>query len=118
MAEETKTNKTLSTEKVFDMLPMVTELYDKLDIDTYSKEIKEKNKGKKDIDVNILGIDLFKYILKNSQKIKQEVFEIVSIMDGKSIEEVKTQDIFVTFNTFKELFSNKEVMSFFEQAVR
>jgi hypothetical protein len=105
----------ISTDKVFDLLPSVTELYDKLDIDGYRKKIAEKSKGK--IDAEKLGIDLFKYVLKNSAKVKQEVFEIVAIFEGKTVEEIKAQNFMTTVNTLKDIFSDKETTDFLAQAM-
>jgi hypothetical protein len=105
----------VSTEKVFDMLPMVTDLYDKLDLDGYRKKITKENK--KNINAKDLGIDVFKYILKNSGKVKEEVFEIVSIFEEKPIEEVKAQSFLLTINTLKEIFEDKETTDFLKQAM-
>ena len=107
-----------STEKAFDMLPVVTILYDKLDIDGYTKKIKEKNKGKTDINSEILGIDLFKYILKNSAKIKEEVFEVVAIVEEKTIDEIKAQNFMTTINTVKDIFQDKEATDFLAYAIQ
>jgi hypothetical protein len=105
----------ISTETVFDMLPSVVILYDKLDIDGYRKRLAEKNKG--NMDAEKIGIDLFKYILKNSGKIKPEVFEIVATFEGKSVEEISSQSFMTTVNTLKDIFTDKETMDFFKQAM-
>ena len=107
-----------STEKAFDMLPVITILYDKLDIDGYTKKIKEKNKGKTDINNEILGIDLFKYVLKNSGKIKEEVFEVVAIIEEKTVDEIKVQNFMTTINTIKDIFHDKETTDFLVQAMK
>ncbi len=107
-----------STEKAFDMLPSVVVLYDKLDLDSYRKEFVEKNKGKKDVDANVIGIDLFKHVLKNSAKVKEEVFEIVAVFEEKTIEEVKSQNFMRTLNTIKEIFSDAEATDFLKQAMQ
>lgn len=107
----------VSTDKVFDMLPSVVVLYDKLDIDGYRKKIAAENKGKKNLNNEVLGIDLFKYILKNSGKIKEEVFEIVAIFEDKTVEEVKSQSFMTTINTVKGIFQDKETMDFLAQAM-
>jgi hypothetical protein len=107
----------ISTNTVFDMLPSVVVLYDKLGIDEYRKKISQENKGKKNVDSELLGIDLFKYVLKNSAKVKEEVFEIVSIFEEKTIEEVKAQSFMKTFNTLKVIFSDTETTDFFKSAM-
>jgi len=107
-----------STEKAFDMLPSVVVLYDKLGLDQYRKDFVEKSKGKKDVDVNAIGIDLFKHVLKNSAKVKEEVFEIVAVFEEKTIGEVKTQSFMKTINTIKEIFSDTEATDFLKQAMQ
>jgi CxxC motif-containing protein len=108
----------VSTEKIFDMLPSVVILYDKLDIDGYRKRIAEENKGKENISNELLGINLFKYILQNSVKVKEDVFEIVSIFEDKPIEEVKAQSFMKTFNTLKEICSDTETTDFLQLAMQ
>jgi len=107
----------ISTEQAFDMLPAVVDLYDKLDIEGYRKKFAEENKGKK-LDEMTKGIDLFKFILKNSGKVKDEVFEIVAVFEEKPVEEIKSQNFMATVKSLKEIFSDKEAMSFFKDAMR
>jgi len=107
----------ISTEKAFDMLPSVVDLYDKLQIDDYRKKIAEENKGKK-LDQMTSGINLFKFVLKNSAKVKEEVFEIVAVFEEKSVEEIKAQDFMLTINTFKEIFSDKDAVKLFRSAMQ
>lgn len=106
----------LTTEKAFDMLPAVVDIYDKLDIDVYIKKMAKENKGKK-LDEKSLGINLFKFVLKNSSKVKDEVFEIVAVFEEKTAEEVKGQNFMLTISTFKEIFTDKEAVSFFKSAI-
>lgn len=107
----------ISTEKVYDMLPTVVGLYDKLDIEEYLKKIRKENKNKKNVDSKIIGIDMFKYILKNSSKVKEEVFGIVAIFEEKTVEEIKSQNFMLTINTLKEIFEDKETTDFLKQAM-
>lgn len=107
----------LTTEKAFDMLPSFVDIYDKLDGDSYRKKIAEEGKGKK-LDETTVGINMFKYVLKNSGKVKQEIFEIVAVFEEKTIEEVKTQNFLITVKSFRDILSDKEVMGFFKNAMR
>lgn len=107
-----------NTNQAFDMLPSVVVLYDKLDIDGYRKRIAEENKGKENVNNEAIGIDLLKYILKNSIKVKEEVFEIVSIFEDKTIEEVKSQNFMTTINTVKAIFADTETTDFLKQAMQ
>lgn len=106
----------VSTEKVFDMLPVVVEIYNKLDIDTYRKELEKENVGKR-LNKNDLGINIFKHVLKNSLTVKKECFEIVSIFAEKTIEEVKAQSFGKTMSAMKEIFTDKEALDFFKSAM-
>ncbi|MDQ0340272.1 hypothetical protein J2S00_003077 [Caldalkalibacillus uzonensis] len=105
----------MNTEQVFDLLPVVVDIYDKLNIDRYRKELQKKYQGKK-VDPTEVGIEVFKYILKHSGKVKEEFFQIVSIVENRPVEEVKKQSFLKTMNTIKEIFSDPELMDFFKQA--
>jgi len=107
-----------NTEKAFDMLPSVVVLYDKLDIDGYRKKITEENKGKKKVNAELLGINLFKFVLKNSAKVKEEVFEIVAVFEEKTVEEVKEQSPMKTINSVKAIFADTETTAFLKQAMQ
>lgn len=107
----------ITSEKVFDMLPTVVTLYDKLDIDSYRKKLAKENTKKK-LDSNDLGIEIVKYVLKNSSKVKEDFFEIVAIFDDKTVEEVKLQSFGKTINSIKEIFSDKETVGFFKDAIQ
>lgn len=107
----------ISTEKAFDMLPIVTVMYDKLKIDEFIKALTKENKNKI-VTNTALGINLFKYILTNSKKVKQEVFEIVSVMEEATVEEIKEQSFAKTINTLKEVFTDNEATEFFKSAIK
>jgi|SRR5690606_5362450 len=105
----------ITSEKAFDLLPYLVDIYDKLNIDQYRKELQRKYKGKQ-VDQLEVGIEVVKYIIKNAPKIKEEFFQIVAIVDDKDIEEVKKQSFLVTIGTVQKLFTDPELMSFFKQA--
>lgn len=102
----------INTEQAFDMLPYVSDIYAKLDFESYRKTI---NKGK---DIETVGLDAIMFIIKNSGKIKAEIFEIVAVVDGKTADEVKKQPITKTLFTFKALFTDTELMDFFKGAMQ
>ena len=107
----------INSEQLFDMLPTVVEIYDKLDLDTYLKKIGKENKVKK-LNDKAVGIELFKYVLKNSGKIKEDMFEIVAVFQEITIEEAKTQSFGKTIKTIKEVFTDEEATVFFKQAIQ
>lgn len=107
----------LSSEKVFDMVPVMVDIFDKLDFDNYRKKLTEQSKIEK-WDTDKTGMKAFAYILKNSAKVKDEFFQIVAISEDKDIEEVKKQSFGKTINSIKEIFSDKEAIDFFKEAMQ
>jgi hypothetical protein len=107
----------LSTDKAFDILPHIVDVYEKLDFDKYIKD-KQKEYKKNPVSQTQAGIDLFKYIFRNTSKIKPEIITIVAILQGKTEEEIAKQDFMQTIDEVKNLFTDKETMSFFKQAVQ
>ena len=105
----------ITSDKAFDLLPAMTDIFDKLNLKDYISDLKKNSKGK---DKETVGIELFKYVLKNSSKIKEEFFSIVAIIQDKTPEEIKKQSIVDTFNSIKQLFADKEFMSFFTSAMK
>lgn len=107
----------MNSEQAFDMLPYAVDIFDKLDIDGYRKEIAEKYKDKQS-DNMAVGIEVFRYIFKNAGKVKTEFFQIVAIAENKSLEEVKAQSLAKTIIAIKAVFSDKELVDFFRQAMQ
>ncbi len=105
----------ISSEKAFDLLPYAVDVFDKLELQDYIKKLQVKSKGKNKEET---GIELVKYIVKNSSKIKEEFFNMVAILDDKPVEEIKGQNIMKTITTFKEMLSDKELMAFFTSAMK
>lgn len=108
----------INSEQAFDMLPYVVDIYEKLDIESYRRKTIAKYKGKKNIDQQKVGLDVLLYIVKNSSKVKEEFFTVVAIADKKAVEEIKEQSLAKTISTFKEIFTDKELMDFFKTAMQ
>lgn len=111
----------ISTEKAFDALPYAVEIYEKLKFDNYIKATREKiaiekKQGKK-IDEAIVGIDMFKFVIKNLNKVKEEVFYLLATIENKNVDEVKEQDMIATIKSLKGLFENKELIELFKSAM-
>lgn len=104
---------TINTEKAFDMLPHAADILEKLGLKDFI--LKNQTTDKKDIDRK--GFDLVVFVLRNSGAVKENVFEIVAIMEDKTTEEVKKQSFVKTLASFKELIQDKELMSFFNMAM-
>lgn len=111
----------ISTEKAFDLLPYAVEIYEKLKVDNYIKATRKKieieKKQGKETDQVTAGIDLFKFVLGNLNKVKDEVFHLLATIEDKTVEEVKEQSMAVTIKSLKELLSNKELMELFKSAM-
>jgi len=107
----------LKTDIVYDALPMVVEIYEKLDVDGFRTKMTKENKGK-EIDNKALGIKLVMFILKSTPLIKEEVFEVVSVFEGLTVEEVKAQSIGKTIGSLKEILMDEEAIELFKSAVK
>jgi len=109
----------ISSEKAFDILPYVSDIYEKLNLNKYIKDKKVKLKKGENVEIKLLGIglDMFSYVMKNSPKVKNEVFEIVAILEDKTLEEVKEQPFSQTISTIKGLYEDKETVDFLKSAV-
>jgi len=112
----------ISTEKAISSLPLIARIYKKLDKVEFAKEME---KSKKEFDTEdteirqlIGGLDMFAYILENADKIKNELIELIAIIENKEFKEVKEQDFTVTLISLKNIFENKELMFFFKSAMK
>ena len=109
----------LSTEKAFDILPYISDIYEKIDfkgfIKEYRENIKDADEGNQQL---IAGLDIFAFLMKQSGKVKEEFFNIVAIAEDKKVEEVKEQSFAKTLKTIKELFADKELTDFFKTAMK
>jgi len=113
----------ISTEKAFDMLPYAVDIFEKLDIQNYgikkAQEYKKKYPDKNRTEIQReLGIELIKYVLKNSQKVKEEFFNIVALAADIDIETAKKRPFTESIQTFKEIFMDGELMDFFNSAMQ
>lgn len=109
----------ITSEQAFDMLPYAVDIFDKLSIKEYAQKQAKKAKGKTDEEKQEnLGMDIVKYIIKNSGKVKEEFFNMVAIAEYKKVEEVKKQGIVKTIKIFEEIFNDTELMDFFRRAMQ
>lgn len=112
----------ITSEKAFDMLPYVADIYDKLDLKDYIQKNAINTSDKSEDELKALqsevGMKMIMHIVKNSSKVKDEVFNIVAVFSGISADEAKQQDFFKTLQVFKGIFSNKDLTDFFKQAMQ
>lgn len=103
----------ITNDMAFDMLPYVMDGYEKIDI---NKCLKDK-KFLKITDAKTRGNEIMKYTVKNMGKVKEEVYNIVAIIEGKEVEEIAKQNFFDTIKAIKELSKDKKLIDFFKTAI-
>lgn len=113
----------ISTEKAFDMLPYVAELYEKLDIKTYL--VKNSMTVSKDTPADEVsrireakGHELLVYLLKKAGSVKEEIFEIVAILEDTTADDIKARPFGETIKQLKTLLADTELMGFFKSAIQ
>lgn len=97
----------MNTEKALSILPIVGEIFDKVDL----KKLTVKSK-----DEMGAGLEGFTYVLKNATKIQDELIEIVAILEDSTIEEVRKQPFTKTIKTIKDSISAEDI-DFFRSAM-
>ena len=110
----------ISTEKAFEILPYISDIYEKLDFTNFiEKHQNSKKEGeKKETKETKVGLDIFFFVLKQSGTVKEEFFNIVAIAEDKEVEEVRKQPFTETLKAIKELFADKELTDFFKSAMQ
>lgn len=109
----------LSTEKAFDILPYISDIYEKVDFKGFIKEYRENIQDTDEENQQLIaGLDIFAFLMKQSGKVKEEFFNIVAIAEDKKVEEIKKQSFAKTLKTIKELFTDKEMVDFFKTAMQ
>lgn len=103
----------ITSERLFDALPHMLDIYDKLDLDKYRKKVAKKYEGKK-VDATQVGIDAFKYVIRNAHKVKDEFFNVVAKVKGKTVQEIKEQSYIKTVKTFMDIAQDEELQAFFK----
>ena len=101
----------INAEKLFDILPDATEIFEKLDVQKFVQE----NKGK---DNNELGVALITYILKNTKQFKTEFFNVIAILKEISIDKAKELKLGELTEILKEIGNDKELVSFFKSLMQ
>ena len=111
-------NNTVTSEQVYDILPTVVTIYNKIGVKEYRNKLAKENKGKKDIDGTGLAIDLFMFVLGKSKDIKEELFEVIATCEGLTIEESKLLPPGKMIAALKGLFTDKEAVELLTLAVK
>ena len=110
----------LSTEKVFDLLPYVADIFDQLDLEKVLDEKRAEAKKQKGTDKErqkALGLSMIMHIVKNSSKCKDSFFPMLAILCDCTEEEAKQKPVPETITALRELLMDEELMGFFKSAV-
>src|SRR5690554_6568724 len=103
----------LNTDKAIDMIPYLTEMYEKIDKTPFRNM---KNKSTEEV-----GKKAMVLVLKNLPTFKNEIYNIVSLICEKPVEDIKKQGLGETIMQFKAIYddiaNDKELQSFFKGAV-
>lgn len=65
-----------------------------------------------------LGFEIILTIAENLTDVENEICELLADIEGKSIVEIKNQDLFLTLETIKSVFTDSRVLSFFTGKVK
>jgi hypothetical protein len=101
----------MTSEKIFDLLPYVVDIFEKLDLQKFIE-------GNKDKDANALGNAVIMHVAKNSGKVKKEFFTAISIIKDITLEEAYKLPFSELIATLKELGKDPELLVFFKLAVQ
>ncbi|WP_335871965.1 hypothetical protein [Bacillus sp. 2205SS5-2] len=108
--------KKFESEQIFDMLPYAVEIYEKVDLDSYAEKLKKKYKNKK-VSQDKIFWEVLMHILKNSQKVKDDFFSVLAIAQGITLNEAKKKPIKESFETFKAIIEDNDLMGFLKASV-
>lgn len=111
----------LSTIHLFPFIKMMNKLnikqeikefyFNKVDISGKSEEEKEQLTQEK-------GSDLVFALLEKLPNAEKEVFDFFALYSGKTVEEIKAQELDETIDMFMALFKDKTFATFFRQATK
>lgn len=112
----------IKTELALDLLPYVIGIYEKLDLKAVGarilQQVKKENPHLTAGDINAaVGEKVIVYVIKNVPKVKDELFAMVALVSGISLDDAKAQSLVKTMDAFKKIFSDPELLAFFKEAM-
>lgn len=99
----------IAIDKLCDIAPIIGNVADGIKKDEDFKKFILEYKGDRKNDLTFI----FSILPLLVKKFKNEVFEILSIIEEKNIEEIKAQPFGNTFSQLKDLFKDEDFKSFF-----
>lgn len=124
--EKPYTFRRLSTQDLFPMLRLlnkmgIKDLRDNENVKNISMMLSVTT-GKKNIDVNKIGIDVFVeiacLIVENIPKCEAELYTMLSTTSNLTIDEIKAQDMAVTFEMIVDFVRKEEFGDFFKAVAK
>ena len=109
----------LNTEQVFDALPYVAEIFEKLEIQSTLAEMRKEVKGENTAEKqNELGEKLILHVVKNIGRCKDSFFPFLAIICECTEEEAKKKSVAETLTALRAIAKDEELMSFFKSAIQ
>lgn len=124
--EKPYTFRRLSTQDIFPMLRLLNKigLKDLKDNDNIKNivALSTSTAGKKNIDVNKIGMDVFLevacLIADNIPKCEVELYTILSNTSDRTVDDIKAQDMAVTFEMIVDFIRKEEFGDFFKAVLK
>lgn len=125
-SEKPYTFRRLTTQDIFPMLRLLNKigLKDLRDNDSIKNIIllSTSTTGKKNIDVNKIGMDVFLeiacLIVDNIPKCEAELYTMLSNTSDRTVDEIKAQDMAVTFEMIVDFIRKEEFGDFFKAVLK
>lgn len=125
-SEKPYTFRRLSTQDIFPMLRLLNKigLKDLRDNDNIKNIVmmSTSTAGKKKIDVNKVGMDVFLeiacLIVDNIPKCEIELYSLLSQTSDRTVDEIKAQDMAVTFEMIVDFIRKEEFGDFFKAVLK
>lgn len=104
----------IAIDKIIEIVPIIRGLRPKIQKDEeFAKFMSDYKSKEKETDNLDFAMALIMVLLKNY---KNEVFDILSIICDKTVDEIKAQSIGATINSIKVLLQDEDFKSFFQNA--
>lgn len=105
----------IALDKLCEIVPIIGQLRPKLKADTELKETFLKIREESETTDNVsFVLNLVPFLLG---KYRNEMYDILSILTDKTVEEIKEQSVFVTIGELKEIFADEDIKRFFSSAL-
>lgn len=95
----------------------LSEVLDKMNIQADLNRLFDEAKKKGSDAQSYLGGQMALLVVKSAYKAKKELYEWISSLSGRTVEEVKSMSLKETTQFMKELFTSEDIGDFFKQAV-